>query len=137
MPKPTTGRVQPVPPPQPDTEQMATDALMTSVFTGISLVVATLVYAILGGVGAFVADSFSEGTWRVGLGVGLAVAVALIVVVLRTYSGRIKARSVNLYRGAWIGSIAALVILVLLAYIPQVAFPNYCPPGAVCTTGQP
>ena len=58
--------------------------------------------------------------------------MAVIAWALRRYADRIRARSTNLYRGAWIGSVAALVIIVLMAYLPQVAFPQYCPPGQIC-----
>ena len=45
MAKPTTGRVEHEPVPEPDPDQMATDTLMTSVFSGICLIVATVVLA--------------------------------------------------------------------------------------------
>lgn len=130
MPKPTTGRVQP-PAPEPDTEQLTTDTLMTSVFTGLSLIVATLILGAAGGLGALTGDQFGSGGWRFGLAVGLLVGMGLIAVVLRTYASNIKARSANLYRGAWIGSFLSLGIILVMAYAPWL-MPSYCPPGAMC-----
>ena len=136
MAKPTTGRVEhvPEPEPEPDADQMAADTLMTSVFSGISLIFATLVLATLGAVGyAAAGGAGAPGIWaQIGLGAGLAVGMALIATGLRRYADRIRARSRNLYRGAWIGSVAALVIIVFMAFFPQVVIPQYCPPGQVC-----
>lgn len=133
MAKPTTGRVEHVPEPDPD--QMAADTLMTSVFSGISLIAATVILGLFGALGLAAGRSVADfhGA-RVGLGLGLALGMALIVWALRRYADQIRARSTNLYRGAWIGSVAALVIIVLMAYLPQVAFPQYCPPGQVCVS---
>jgi len=133
--KPTTGRFEPAPEPDPD--QMAADTLMTSVFSGISLLVATVLLGITGSVGLYVGRSVADTTGaKVGLGVGLAVGFLVIAWALRRNSARIQARSNNLYRGVWIGSIASLVIILLMAYLPQVAFPQYCPPGQICTNGR-
>ena len=133
MAKPTTGRVEHVPEPDPD--QMAADTLMTSVFSGISLIAATVVLGLFGSM-ALAAGRSVAGTVgaKVGLGLGLALGMAVIAWALRRYADRIRARSLNLYRGAWIGSVAALVIIVLMAYLPQVAFPQYCPPGQICVS---
>ena len=135
MAKPTTGHVDPRPEPDPD--QMAADTLMTSVFSGVSLLAATVFLAIFGSV-ALAAGRAMSGTTgaKVGLAVGLLVGGAIIGWALRRNSERIKARSANLYRGAWIGSVAALVIIMLMAFLPQVAFPQYCPPGQICTNGR-
>lgn len=135
MAKPTTGHVDPRPEPDPD--QMAADTLMTSVFSGVSLLAATVVLAIFGSI-ALAAGGAVSGTTgaKVGLAVGLLVGGAIIGWALRRNSERIKARSANLYRGAWIGSVAALVIIMLMAFLPQVAFPQYCPPGQICTNGR-
>ena len=83
--------------------------------------------------GSSIADTLGA---KIGLGIGLALGMAGIAWGLRRYAERIRARSTNLYRGAWIGSVAALVIIVLMAYVPQVAFPQYCPPGQLCVGGQ-
>ncbi|MCU0264260.1 MAG: hypothetical protein MUF09_11430 [Candidatus Nanopelagicales bacterium] len=115
MAKPTTGHVEHVPEPDPD--QMATDTLMTSVFSGVCLIGATVIF-------------------KAGFAVGLALGMALIAWTLRRYAERIRARSANLYRGAWIGSVAALVIIALMYFAPQVAFPQYCPPGQLCVNNQ-
>ena len=135
MAKPTTGHVDPRPEPDPD--QMAADTLMTSVFSGVSLLAATVVLAIFGSI-ALAAGGAVSGTTgaKVGLAVGLLVGGAIIGWALRRNSERIKARSANLYRGAWIGSVAALVIIMLMAFLPQVAFAQYCPPGQICTNGR-
>jgi hypothetical protein len=131
MAKPTTGRVEHVPEPDPD--QMAADTLMTSVFSGISLILATVVLGFVGAMGLAAGRSVADSVGaKVGLGLGLALGMAVIAWALRRYADRIRARSTNLYRGAWIGSVAALVIIVLMAYLPQVAFPQYCPPGQIC-----
>jgi len=136
MAKPTTGRVERVPEPDPD--QMAADTLMTSVFTGICLIAATVLLGAFGAMGLAAGRSIGDSVGaRIGLAIGLALGMALIAWLLRRYAERIRARSMNLYRGAWIGSVAALVIIALMAYLPQVAFPQYCPPGQICVTGQP
>ena len=133
MAKPTTGRVEHVPEPDPD--QMAADTLMTSVFSGISLIVATVVLGLFGAMGLAAGRSVADTVGaKVGFGLGLALGMAVIVWALRRYAERIRARSTNLYRGAWIGSVASLVIIVLMAYLPQVAFPQYCPPGQICVS---
>lgn len=133
MAKPTTGRVDHVPEPEPDPDQMAADTLMTSVFSGISLIAATVVLAAFGAMGLAAGRSVADTIGaKVGLGIGLGLGMAVIAWALRRFADRIRERSMNLYRGAWIGSIAALVIIVLMAYVPQVAFPQYCPPGQVC-----
>ena len=70
MAKPTTGRVEHAPEPDPD--QMATDTLMTSVFSGICLIVATVVLGIFGGsLGLAAGRATDDPTWaKVGFGVG-------------------------------------------------------------------
>ncbi len=139
MAKPTTGRVEhaPEPEPQPDPEQMATDTLMTSVFSGVSLIAATVILGVFGATGLAAGRSVADSVGaKVGFGIGLALGMAVIAWALRRNADRIRARSTNLYRGAWIGSIASLVIIVLMAYLPQVAFPQYCPPGQICTNGR-
>ncbi len=119
--------------PQPDPEQMATDTLMTSVFAAVSFVVATIVLATLGGGVMQLGFSLFDSTGaRIGLGVGLALGTGLIYLGVRRYEPRIRARSANLYRGIWIGTLMALAIIVVMAYLPQVAFPTYCPPGGTC-----
>jgi uncharacterized membrane protein YidH (DUF202 family) len=136
MAKPTTGRVDHLPEPDPD--QMAADTLMTSVFSGLGLIAATFVLAILGTAGYAAAGGAGApgNVAKFGLGAGLALGMALIAWGLRRYSARIRARSTNLYRGAWIGSVAALVIIVFMAYFPQVVIPQYCPPGQICVNGR-
>lgn len=135
MVKPTTGKVEMAPEPDPD--QMAADTLMTSVFSGISLMVATVILGAFGSLGLAIGHGQS-GTLgaKVGLGIGLLAGSAAIAWALRRFAERLRARSANLYRGAWIGAIASLVIIVLMAYLPQIAFPQYCPPGAICANGQ-
>lgn len=136
MAKPTTGRVEHVPEPDPD--QMAADTLMTSVFSGVCLMGATVVLGIFGGaLGLAAGHATDSGIWaRVGFAVGLALGMAVIAWALRRYAERIRARSNNLYRGAWIGSVAALVIIALMYFVPQVVFPQYCPPGQICVDGR-
>ena len=136
MAKPTSGQVEPAP--ERDTDQMAVDTLMTSVFSGISLIVATVVLAITGVVCLDLSRSLTDSSVgaMVGFAIGLLMGVLLIGWLLTRYADRIKGRSRNLYRGAWIGSGAALIIIVLLYFAPQVAFPQYCPPGQICTNGQ-
>lgn len=137
MAKPTTGRIERHDLPEPDPDQMATDTLMTSVFSGIALVVATVYFATFGWVGLEAGGTLADETGaRIGLAIGLAVGLAVMVWGMRRFADRIRARSNNLYRGAWIGGIAALGIIVVIAYLPQVVFPQYCPPGAVCEDGR-
>ena len=138
MAKPTTGRIAPVPEPQPDPDQMAVDTLMTSVFTGVSLVVATIIFGAFGSAGALIADAMgAEHAWKYGLGFGLVTGTLLVVWGLRRFADRLRARSVNLYRGAWIGSMLSLAVIVVMAYVPQLVIPQYCPPGAICENGRP
>lgn len=137
MPKPTTGRIDRDEPEQPDPEQMATDTLMTSVFSGISLVGATVYFASVGYVGLALGERLGDTSGaKVGLGIGLLVGLVVGVLLVRKFADRIKGRSRNLYRGIRIGSLVALGIIVVMAYLPQVAFPRYCPPGAICEGGQ-
>jgi uncharacterized membrane protein YidH (DUF202 family) len=136
MAKPTTGRIAPVPP-QPDPDQMAADTLMTSVFTGISLILATIVFGAFGSAGALLADAAgADDAWKYGLALGLGVGTLVVVWGLRHFADRIRARSVNLYRGAWIGALLSLAIIVVMAYVPQLVIPQYCPPGAICQDGR-
>lgn len=136
MAKPTTGRVEQNPEPDPD--QMAADTLMTSVFTGISFMVAAVALAAIGSFGLYLGRAVVDTPMgaKVGFGLGLLVGGLAIGWSLRRFSARLKARSQNLSRGAWIGSVAALVVLVFMAYLPQVAFPQYCPPGQICLNGR-
>jgi hypothetical protein len=135
MAKPTTGQVEHVPEPDPD--QMATDTLMTAVFSGVCLIIATVILGASGSLGLAAGRAVAEFTGaKVGFGIGLALGMLAIAWGLRRYADRLRARSTNLYRGAWIGSIAALVIITFMAYFPQVAFPQYCPPGQICSNGQ-
>jgi riboflavin transporter FmnP len=110
---------------------------MTAVFSGICLIIATVIFGVFGSLGLAAGRSVAEFTGaKVGFGIGLALGMVVIAWGLRRYADRLRARSTNLYRGAWIGSIAALVIITVMAYFPQVAFPQYCPPGQVCSNGQ-
>lgn len=147
MPKPTTGRIQRGPKPQAssqakassvgsrsraETDEMMTNTLMTSVWSGVSLIVATLVLATTGALGLFAGRSVADTTGaKVGLGVGLVLGTVLIALLLRRFSGRLRARSANLYRGAWIGTFASLGVILVMAYAPWL-MPNYCPPGGMC-----
>lgn len=120
--------------PQPDPEQMATDTLMMSVFTGASFVVATVVLAALGGVGArlgFGLLDSATGT-RIGMAVGLALGTGMIYLGVRRYETPIRARSVSLYRGIWLGTLLSLTVIVLMYYFPQVVIPGYCQAGGNC-----
>jgi hypothetical protein len=137
MAKPTTGRVGRPEPPEPDPDQMAVNTLMTSVFTGVFLVVATVYFGTVGYAGLAVGQDLAGSTGaRVGFGVGLAVGLLIAALALRRYRASIRARSRNLLRGIVIGGLVALGIMVLMAYFPNVAFPRYCPPGAICEGGQ-
>ncbi len=147
MPKPTTGRIEREPEPrrpqratsqggaraqEPDAEQMMTNTWMASIFTGLSLIVSTAYFATIGAFGLFIGREFAGSTGaKIGLGVGLAVGAALAVVILRRYGYVLKRRSPNLHRGAWIGMVLAVSIIVVMAYFPWV-MPTYCPPGAIC-----
>lgn len=142
MPKPTTGRVSPAPEPArrltaEEEDQRNVDILMTAIFTGIALIAATVLLASAGSLGIHLLNQVADGplTAEVGFGLGLGLAAITLGLVLRRFAERIKRRSANLYRGAWIGLIGALVIIAFMAYLPQVAFPQYCPPGAICRAG--
>ena len=167
MPKPTTGRVSHAPrgesratsakdqprqaasqgsakrgPRRLSTEeenQRNVAILMTSVFSGISLLAATIVLATAGTLVMDVVRRVADGplSAEIGFALGLALATALAVFLLRRYATSIKRRSANLYRGIWIGTLSALVIIVFMAFLPQVVFPQYCPPGAICQGGAP
>ncbi len=119
--------------PEPDTEQMVTDTLMTSVFTAAAFTAATVLLAALGGVVMQLGFTLFDSTGaKVGLAVGLALGVALIYWGVRRHEEQIRARSANLYRGIWIGTILSLTIIVVMAYLPWIAIPVYCPPGGTC-----
>ncbi len=121
------------PAPEPDPEQMATDTLMTSVFTAVAFTVATIVLATVGGVVMELGFRLFDSTGaKIGLGVGLALGTAMIYAGVRRYETRIRARSANLYRGIWIGTLLSLTIIVVMAYLPWLALPVYCPPGGSC-----
>jgi H+/Cl- antiporter ClcA len=134
MAKPTTGRAERIPEPEPDPDQMAADTLMTSVFSGICLIGATIILGLFGGsLGLVAGHATDDTTWaKLGFAVGLGLGMAVIAWALRRYADRIRGRSNNLYRGAWIGSVAALLIISLMYFLPQVVIPQYCPPGQVC-----
>lgn len=134
MPKPTTGRIRPVEKPQPDTEAMTTNTLMASVFTGLSLIVSTFVLSLFGSIGLYSGRSFGQDPItgaQIGMALGLTVGLFVIGVVLRKLETKIRKRSANLYRGAWIGLIFSFVIIIVMAYAPGL-IPSYCPPGAAC-----
>jgi uncharacterized membrane protein len=113
---------------------MAADTLVTSIVAGICFVAATVVFGFFGGLGIQVANAFggARPLRLVLVGVGLAVALALIVYLLRSNRERLLARSRSWYRGAWIGMILSLAILILMYYFPWIVIPQYCPPGAPC-----
>lgn len=132
MAKPTTGRVGPAEEPEADPERMMAEAWMTSVFTGITLIVATAYFAAIGGMLLLAGHSAAGPTGaRIGLGLGLGLALALAIYLLRASAGRLKSRSVNVYRGAWIGTFLSFGLIIVMAYAPWLV-PNYCPPGAIC-----
>ena len=131
MTKRGTEHVRPEPE-EPDPDQLAIDTLMTSVFAGIGFVVAVIIYSFTGTLALELTNVSGRTTAMIVFGVGLALGGGLIVFLLRRYSSQIQARSSNLYRGAWIGSIGALVIIVVMYYLPWIVFPRYCPPGTVC-----
>jgi hypothetical protein len=103
----------------------------------VCLIGATLILAVVGTIGLTAGRAVGDALGaKVGLGIGLALGMAGMVWALRRYADRIRARSNNLYRGAWIGSVVSLGIIVLMAYFPQVVIPQYCPPGQVCVDGR-
>lgn len=130
--KDTTGYVDPARP-EPDPEQMAQDALLTSMYAGLGLVVAVVVYGVFGGVALKLATGASRTVAMTAFGIGLAIGLVVLVLVMRQNGEQMRTRNRNMYRGAWIGIIGALVIMVLMYYLPWIAFPAYCPPGAFCT----
>ena len=119
-------------PQEPDPDQLATATLMTSVFAGISFVVAVIIFSFAGTAVLQLAKDGELTAKMIAFGVGLALGGGLVVFLLRHYSAQIQARSRNLYWGAWIGSIAAMVIIVVMSYLPWIVFPHYCSPGQVC-----
>lgn len=140
--KPTTGRVQRGTKPangraqvalEPDPEQMAADTLVTSAISGVALLVAVVIYAALGSIGMHLLDGFGRLQAMVGLGLGMTVGLVLVILLLRRFADPIRARSKNLYRGAWIGAIGSYVIMGFMYFLPWIAFPQYCPPGAICS----
>lgn len=130
MAKPTTGRIQQVP--EPDPEQALVDTIMTAIYAGVGLIVAVIIYGTFGGVALMVSASSGRITAMITFGVALLAALGLIALLLRHFADRIRARSTNVYRGAWIGAGFALVVIVMLYYLPGIAFPGYCPPGGTC-----
>lgn len=120
--------------PAPDPEQMAADALVTSIVAGVSLVIATVLLGIAGGLGIELAKalSASRSVTMVLVALGLAGGSLLIGTQLRSNAPRLLRRGKPWYRGAWIGFILALSIMVLMYYFPWIVIPSYCPPGAPC-----
>jgi hypothetical protein len=121
-------------PPAPDPEQMAADALITSITAGISFVAATVVLGIFGGIGISLATAIGGGreVQMVCVGVGLAVGLLVIRFLLRANKEAIKRKNPLWYRGAWIGTLMSLAIICLMYYFPEIIIPAYCPPGAPC-----
>ena len=95
MPKPTTGRVTHAA--EPPSQQLSAKELddrnvailMTAVFTGIALLVATIVLAAVGTLGMDVLNRLADGplTAEVGFAIGLALAMVVIAVLLRRFAG--------------------------------------------------
>lgn len=120
--------------PAPDPEQMAADALVTSIVAGVSLVIATVLLGIAGGLGIELAKllSASRSVTMALVAIGLAGGSFIIVKLLRRYAPKLRAKGKPWYRGAWIGFVMALSIMVLMYYFPWIVIPAYCPPGAPC-----
>ncbi|HEX6887987.1 MAG TPA: hypothetical protein VF143_07760 [Candidatus Nanopelagicales bacterium] len=154
--KPTVGKVQPRPrveakpdrrgkekqekkaaKPQSAEDNRLADLMTISLMAGGALIVATLLLvAIAAPLGYLGADLGGITGAKVGFGLGLALALGLIALALRRFGPRLRSRSPNLLRGAWLGTIVAAVVLVFLYFLPNVALPTYCPPGAICTNGR-
>jgi O-antigen/teichoic acid export membrane protein len=158
--KPTVGKVQPRPrveakpdrrgtekkekrgkkaaTPQSAEDNRLADLMVISLTAGGALMVATLLLvAVAAPLGYLGADLGGMTGAKIGFGLGLALGLGLIALVLRRFGPRLRSRSPNLLRGAWLGTIVAAVVLVFLYYLPNVALPMYCPPGAICSNGQP
>ncbi len=112
---------------------MAGDALATSMYSGVFLIVATILFGLVGGTLLQLGGQMGQARGaRIGLAVGLGVTVLIVTLLLRRYSARIILRSINLYRGMWIGMWISLAVIILMAYLPHIVLPMYCPPGAPC-----
>ncbi|MGV1004195.1 MAG: hypothetical protein ACOYEV_05395 [Candidatus Nanopelagicales bacterium] len=120
--------------PQHDPDQMASDALVTSIAAGISFVVSTIVLGLFGGVGILLANTVGVGSnVRMALvGLGFAAGVTLLVLTLRNFRVALERRGKPWFRGAVIGAAVSLAIIVIMYYFPGIAFPEYCPPGGMC-----
>lgn len=131
---PSAPRVRRDAPKGPDPERMAADALITSIVAGVSFVAATVVFGFLGGLGLQAANAIGVSRpWKlVLLGIGLAGALAVLAYLLRANRERLEAKGRNWYRGAWLGVILSLSVIVIMYYVPWIALPQYCPPGAPC-----
>lgn len=123
----------------PDPDQMASDALVTSAVAGVAFLLSTVVFGVFGGVGIMLGNSVgADPTVKMVLvGLGFAVGALVLALSLRNFRGALERRGRPWYRGAIIGAVLSLAIIVTMYYFPQVAFPDYCPPGGICELNNP
>lgn len=110
--------------PTPEVQQRELDVTWTSLYTGFCLIPATVFLGIFGGIG-FLAGSSLAGSLgeKIGLGVGLAFGTLVMVLLLRRFEEKVRRRSPNLHRAMWIATWLSLLLIVVMAYVPQLAFP--------------
>lgn len=96
------------------------DSTITAMWSGGSLIVSIVLLTAVGYTGLYFGRALGDvqGS-KVGLLLGLAVGMIVIGLLLTVNSVRIRARSANLYRGIWVGLVLALVLLLIMAFAPQ------------------
>ena len=97
-----------------------TDNMIAALWAGASLMVSIVILTALGGTGLYFGrDHGGVQGAKLGLILGLMVGVIVMGLLLRVNSERIRARSTNLYRGLWAGMILAVILLLIMAFLPE------------------
>lgn len=101
-------------------DEKLTNNMVAALWAGASLMASIIILTALGGTGLFFGRDLggAQGA-KIGLVVGLAVGVTVLSLLLYTNAPRIRARSENLYRGMWFGMILAVVLLLIMAFAPE------------------
>lgn len=93
---------------------------ITAMWAGPSLIVSIILLTALGGTGLYFGrDHGGVQGAKLGFILGLMVGVIVLGLLLRVNSARIRARSENLYRGLWAGMILAVLLLIIMAFLPE------------------
>jgi uncharacterized membrane protein len=108
---------------------------IAAMWAGGSLMVSIVVLTALGGTGLYFGrDHGGVQGAKLGLLLGLMVGVIVLGLLLKVNSVRLRARSDNLYRGLWAGLILAVILLLLMAFAPELL--GATPPPATDPTSR-